>query len=556
MSSMRIVILGVVVSTLVGCQASKSISAETGLTGARVYEGLNRYHRRINTSSYEAQKWFDQGMQLLYGFNHAEAIRSFEEAAAQDPSSPMPWWGIAYAHGMNINDRFMTDERYLAASRATEQALLRLDAADPVEEALIRAVATRYSWPPPAEPNTLDVAYAEAMEGVYLRYPDDPDIACLYAESLMDLQPWDYWTYGRQPKGRIEDVIAALESVLERDPRHPGACHFYIHAMEVAYPEKAEPYADHLQDRVPGAGHLVHMPSHIYVRVGRYADAADSNTLAVATDRAYFEDAPEPDIYWIYYAHNLHFLAYASMMEGHYEAALKAARDLEADMPEAPLREFAGLIEGIMPTTYHVMIRFGKWEEILAEPQRPEYRLVSRAVHHYARGIAYSALGRTSEARAEIELFEQAAAAVPGEWFVFNNTVDTVLPIGRAMLDGELAFREGRYEDAFAALRRGVELEDALIYDEPPGWMLPVRHSLGALLMAAGRPAEAETVYREDLARNRGNGWALLGLRQALAAQGLDSEAAALDSNLSAAFRRCDVNPTSSCFCAPGAPMK
>jgi tetratricopeptide (TPR) repeat protein len=556
MAALRFVIPCLVVSSLAGCHSPQPASVETGLTGAHLYPGLDRYHRPIDTTSDEAQQWFDQGMQLLYGFNHDEAIRSFREAAAQDPSSPMPWWGVAYAHGMNINDRFMTDERYRAASQATEKALLRLDDANPVEAALVRAVATRYSWPPPAEQNTLDVAYAEAMEEVYRRFPDDPDVACLYAEALMDLQPWDYWTIDREPKGRIEDVTVALEAVLERDPNHPGACHFYIHAMEVAHPERAEPYADRLLDRVPGAGHLVHMPSHIYVRVGRYADAANANTLAVAVDRAYLETAPEPAIYMIYYAHNLHFLAYSSMMEGNYESAIRAARALEAEMPEAQLREFAGLIEGIMPTTYHVMVRFGKWNEILEEPQRPPYRLVSRAVHHYARGVAFSALGRTEEARAEIELFEEAAAAVPEEWLIFNNRVDTVLPIGRAMLEGELAFREGRYEDAFAALRRGVALEDALIYDEPPGWMLPVRHSLGALLMAAGRPAEAEQVYREDLERNRNNGWGLLGLRQALAAQGDVAEIAAIDAKLAVAFRRSDVEATSSCFCAPGAPME
>ncbi len=333
---------------------------------------------------------------------------------------------------------------------------------------------------------------------------------------------------------------------------HPGANHLYIHAMEAVAPEKAVRSADVLLTRVPGSGHLVHMPSHIYVRVGRYADAADANVLAIATDRAYFKVAPEPDYYWGYYAHNLHFLAFSSMMESRYETALAAARDMEREIPEWYLRQYGGFVEGIMATTFHVMIRFGRWEEILAEPERPDYRLVTRAVHYYARGIALSALGRTDEARVEIARFEKAVAKVPGDWWVFNNRVHQVLPIARAMLEGELAFREGRLDEAFAALRRGVAAEDALVYDEPPAWMLPVRHALGALLMSADRYAEAEAVYREDLERNLNNGWSLLGLREALAAQNKDSESMELRSRLAAAWQRADVAPTSSCFCEPG----
>ncbi len=288
------------------------------------------------------------------------------------------------------------------------------------------------------------------------------------------------------------------------------------------------------------------------MRVGRYADAAETNTKAVKADRRYFKAAPEPDYYWIYYAHNLHFLAYASMMEGRYETALRAARDLEREIPEWYLREYGGVVEGIMPTTFHAMVRFGRWEDILAEPPRPEYRLVSHAVRHYARGIALSALGRTDEARSEIDLFEEAVADIPPEWWVFNNKVSDVMPVARAMLQGELAFRLGKYDEAFAALRRGVELEDALVYDEPPAWMLPVRHSLGALLMSAGRYDEAEAVYRQDLIENPRNGWALLGLRQALDAQGKTTQAREIQTQLAAAWKRADVSPTSSCYCEPG----
>ncbi len=534
---------------LAGCQHPH---IEQSLTGAKLFDGFDGYHRPIDTSSEKAQRWFDQGLQLAYGFNHAEAIRSFREAAALDPDSPMPWWGIAYSMGMNINDPVMTEERWRAAWQAAREAQRRAGSASAVETALVEAVVARYTWPPPAEQRTLDEAYAAAMERAWKAHPGDPDVGALYAESLMDLQPWDYWTNEGAPKGRIEEVVEVLETVQAAHPGHPGAAHFYIHAVEAAYPEKAEAAADRLADLVPGAGHIVHMPSHIYVRVGRYADAADINTRAVATDRAYFKTAPEPDLYWIYFAHNLHFLAYASMMEARYDSAIRAARELERDIPPHVVEKYGSLIEGIMATTFHVQVRFGRWEDILAEPPRSDARLVTQAVRHYARGIAYAVTGRIEEARSEVAAFESAAAAIPGDWWVFNNKVDTVLPIARAMLQGEVAFREGLHDSAFASLRRAVAAEDALVYDEPPAWMLPVRHSLGALLMSAGHFEEAERVYREDLERNAGNGWSILGLREALAAQGRTVEAMEVGSLLAGAWRRSDVTVTSSCFCAPG----
>ncbi|MAE65212.1 MAG: hypothetical protein CMJ18_13155 [Phycisphaeraceae bacterium] len=537
--------------TILCLGACRSVPSD-GSGAARLYDGIDRYHRPITTDSPAAQQWFDQGVQLLYGFNHDEAIRSFQRAADLDPGSPMPWWGIAYAHGININDPKMTEARWRDAYAAAVKAIERVSAGSAVEADLVRAIAERYSWPPPAEQRTLDLAYADAMKAVHERHPDDPDVAVLYAESLMDLQPWDYWTNEGAPRGRAAEIVAVLASVLAAHPDHPGAAHFYIHAVEASSdPDRAIVAADSLRNRIPGAGHLVHMPSHIYVRVGRYADAADANVLAVAADRRYLKTAPPAKAYWIYYAHNLHFLAYASMMEGRYHEAIRAARALESDLPEPIVRDFAGLIEGILGTTFHVMVRFGRWEEILAEPQRAEHRLVSRAVRSYARGLAFSALGRIEEARSEIAAFESAAAEIPGDWWVFNNKVDTVLPIARAMLEGELAFREGRLEVAFAALRSAVEMEDALIYDEPPAWMLPVRHALGALLMSAGHHAEAEEVYREDLRRNRDNGWALLGLRQALTAQGTADREVFLDAKLKFAFARADVRPSSSCLCEP-----
>ncbi len=516
------------------------------------YAGFGNYERPITTKSSLAQAYFDQGMQLLYGFNHDEAIRSFEYAAEQDPDAPMPYWGIAYAHGININDPAMTEERSVKARAAADEAVKRIGNANEVEAALIRAVDARYALPIPGDRKPLDRAYAEAMGEAYREFKSDPDVGALYAESLMNLQPWDYWTPDGGPKGRIDEIIRVLEGVIASTPDHPGANHFYIHAVEASNdPDRAVASAERLETLVPGSGHLVHMPSHIYVRVGRYSDAAQSNRDAIAADRAYFKKAPAPRMYAVYYAHNQHFLAYAAMMSGQYETAIRAARDLEREMPEEALRAFAPLIEGIMPTTLHVMIRFGKWEEILDQPQYPEYRLVSRAVWYYARSVACSALGRTEQARAELAGFKQAAAEIPGEWFMFNNKVSTVMPIAEAMIEGELLYREGKTDQAYAILRKGIAAEDALVYDEPPGWMLPVRHALGALLMGDGRYAEAEAVYRADLKQNRNNGWSLLGLQLALEAQGKNEEADQLAPAVKAAWAEADVKPSSSCYCQP-----
>ena len=541
-------IKNVAVLLMLALWAAQFATAQTNL-----YEGFGNYQRPIHTATDEAQEWFNQGMQLMYGFNHDEAIRSFEMVAEKDPQAPMPWWGIAYAHGININDPAMNEERSTKARAAADKALALLANASPAEKALIQAVDKRYALPIPNDRKPLDEAYAQAMGEAYKQFSKDSDVGALYAESLMNLQPWDYWDKDGNPKGRITEVVKVLEGVMKRTPNHPGANHFYIHAVEASTnPDRAIKAADRLRDLVPGSGHLVHMPSHIYIRVGQYSNAVDANADAVVSDRAYFKRAPEPALYTIYYAHNLHFLAYAAMMSGRYEDALKAARDLEADIEDEALKNFAPVIEGIMPTTLHVMIRFGKWEEILQEPQYPEWRLVSRAVHHYARSISNSALGRVEQAREELDAFDAAMAKVPEEWYIFNNKVGAVLPIAQAMIHGELLWREGKRDEAYVSLRKGIEAEDALVYDEPPGWMLPVRHALGALLMSDGRHAEAEQVYREDLERNRNNGWALLGLRNALIAQDKTRKANRLSKKLKVAWAKADVEPASSCYCEPG----
>ncbi|MEX1024623.1 MAG: hypothetical protein WD226_06050 [Planctomycetota bacterium] len=520
---------------------------------ARMYDGFDGYARAIKTDSAACQRWFDQGLQLLYGYNHDEAIRSFQQAAKEDPEAPMPWWGVSYAAGLHINNPAMGSEKTTLAVAAAREARQRIGAATPVEAALVRAVSERYVDPNPEDRKHLDQAYADAMEVAWKQHPNDPDVGALYAESLMCLQPWDLWTNDGQPKGRALEIVDVLERVMAMDEDHPGANHFYIHTVEASpNPDRAVPAADRLRSLVPGSGHLVHMPSHVYIRVGRYGDAADANERAIAADERYFETAPAPDFYSLYFLHNVHFLAYATMMEGRPSVALAAARKIESDIPPEFLRAYVELADAFMTTPLHVMIRFGRWEEILAEPEAPDWRLLSRAVRHYARGVAFAATGRTEEARAELANFDRVATTIPDDWAVLNNPVDNVLPIARAMLVGELAYREGRLDDAFESLRQAVELEDELVYDEPPGWMQPTRHALGALLLEAGRPDEAAVVFHADLAKHPDNGWALLGLEQAERQLGNAAVADDHRARRAAVWQRAEIEPEAACYCATG----
>jgi len=534
--------------------AKASANSPQPPASANLYAGFEGYSRTITTKSESAQRWFNQGIQLLYGYNHDEAIRSFEKAAEVDPTCAMGWWGSAYARGLHINNPEMTEEQSRLAYEAAQKSLQALDSESPAEQALVKAVAQRYALPIPADRKPLDQAYADAMEKAWHQFPDDPDIGALFAESLMNLQPWDLWTAEAAPKGRAIEIVAVLDRTLARTPNHPGANHFYIHAIEASpWPEKGIEAAERLGILVPGSGHLVHMPSHIYIRTGRYADAVASNQKAIAADEAYFQHAPTPDFYSVYYLHNVHFLAYAAMMEGRFETAIEAARKIETQIPAEFLKKYVTVADGFMPTALHVLIRFGRWNEILSEPEPEDFRLFSRAEWHFARSVANSALGKTQAAREELQKFDQVAAQVTEEWKMGNNPASNVLAIARLMAAGELEFREGRRDDAFRMLRDAVTLEESLSYDEPPGWMQPVRHALGALLLADGRHAEAEQVYRSDLKRHPHNAWSLLGLQQSLGLQGKTAEADAMTQQVRTAWARADVKPVASCYCHPDA---
>lgn len=546
----------------VGCGAfanpfEASVSAQEAQAvpkSASLYPGFEGYSRKVTTRSPEAQRWFDQGIQLLYGFNHDEAIRSFEKAAEIDPSCAMAWWGSAYARGIHINNPEMSEEQSRLAFEAAEKAVKALDDESPTEMALVSAVRTRYAIPVPEDRSGLNQAYADSMQKTWHQFPDDPDVGALFAESLMNLQPWDLWTTDAKPKGRVMEVLAVLERTLAQSPRHPGANHFYIHAIEASpWPELGTAAAERLLGLTPGSGHLVHMPSHIFIRTGRYADAVAANQQAIAADEAYFRIAPEPDFYSVYFLHNVHFLAYAAMMEGRYQDAIAAARKIESQIPPAFLKKYVKLADGFMPTALHVMIRFGKWDEILKEPAPEDWRLFTRAERHFARCVALAALGEVERAREELRAFDAVTKEITDDWMMGNNPASEVLAIARMMAEGELAFREGRVEEAFASLRKAVNAEEALRYDEPPGWMQPVRHALGALLLAEGRHVEAEAVYREDLKRHPKNAWSLLGLSQALEGQGKKEAAAALADQVANAWARADVKPVASCYCHPDA---
>jgi tetratricopeptide (TPR) repeat protein len=522
--------------------------------GARLYPGFDNYERPASAAAQLARPFVEHGLQWLFGFNDDEAIRCFLRAAELDSECAVAWWGVAYANGNNINDPVFSEREARDAYDAIQRALALREHATPVDRALIDALAQRYAWPAPADLRPLEEAYCAAMAGVWKAFPQDADVAVLYAESMMNLQPWAYWTREGEPKGRATEIVATLERALELDPDHPGALHYYIHALEASkQPERAEQAAERLLDVVPGSSHLVHMPSHIFTRVGRYSDAADSNERAVAVDREYLANAPEQDYYGLYIAHNLHFLTYATMMEGRFDAAVAAAKGLETQVPATFMERYPGVADGWFAALPHVLVRFGKWSAILELEEYPEGRPISRAMRRYARSIANSARGDTAAAREEMAAFEAEAARVPIEWTIGMNPAHAVFPMARKMMLGELAFREGNHELAFASLREAAQIEDALLYDEPPGWLQPVRHALGALLMAAGRYAEAEEVYSEDLERNPNNGWSLLGLEKSRRMQGETDGLDDLIRRRSKAWARADVAPTSSCYCEPGA---
>lgn len=513
-----------------------------------LFSNLGTLHHPVTISSALAQQYFDQGLRLVFAFNHEEAINSFQEAARLDPRAAMPHWGIALALGPNINLP-MDRPQEKQAFEAIQTALKLAGRATPQERSYIESLATRYAGEDGAERTTLDEAYARAMKDLWQRYPGDATAGTLYAEALMNQQPWDYWTPDGRPKGRTDEILAALEQVLAVHPDHPGACHYYIHAVEASpRPERALPCAERLAGLAPGAGHLVHMPAHLYLRLGLYEKAAEHNLHAVSVDHEYLAQRRLSGIYPLgYYPHNLHFLWAALTLEGRSREALQAARALHQLASWEHARK-APALEEFTPTLLFAFVRFGQWTDMLAQPKPPQELLYTTAIWHYARGVALAATHRFTEARQEHRSLVESVRRIPED-----RTVGVVPAVGLAriaerVLAGEIEARRGNLDSAVAALKEATALEDAVRYYEPPLWHIPVRHSLGSVLLQAGRAAEAETMYREDLRQHPRNGWALFGLEQSLKAQQRDAEAAEIDRQLIQAWTRADISLTDSRF--------
>ncbi len=518
-----------------------------------LFEGLGAHHRKVTTSSSQAQRYFDQGLAFLYAFNHDEAIRSFRKAAEIDPSCAMAWWGVAVANGPHINFPAVPPERAKAAWEALKKAQGAAANASPVERALITALAARYADPQPEDRASLDQAYAAAMRKVRAEFPKDADVGALFSESLMDLSPWNLYQPDGMPLPGTPEILTTLEDVLKKNPRHPLALHLTIHALELSpHPEKADAAADRLRNLAPGLGHLVHMPSHIDVRLGRWEKAIETNVKAVEADRRYRERAPEQGFYRFYMTHNHHMRAFAAMMIGRRGEAVAAMDQMVADIPAAWLRENAGVIDGFLAMPLEARLRFGAWEEILAAPKPAPDFPIARSLFHYARGVAYAATGRVAEARAEGVMFGFSRWLVRPDATFGNNLGPDVLSAAGELLKGEILYREGRKEEGIAALKKAAALEDALRYDEPPDWIHPVRHALGAVLLQEGRHAEAEKAFREDLKKYPGNGWSLFGLSQSLKGQGRDADAAASDAKFKKAWATSDYLLKSPCACQQG----
>ena len=517
-----------------------------------LFSGLGKHMRKVTTTSPQAQRYFDQGLAFVYGFNHDEAIRSFVQAAEIDPQCAMAHWGAALANGPHINNPTVDEEHAKAAWDALARAREFVRQAAPAERALIDALAARYAVPPPADRKPLDQAYADAMKQVLKAYPDDADVGALYAEALMDLRPWDFWKSDGTAQPGTNEIVTTLEQVLVKNPYHPLANHLYIHAVEASpLPEKADPAANRLRDLQPGLGHMVHMPSHIDVRRGRWEAAALANEKAIFADKKYKEAVPAQNFYRLYMAHNRHMLAFTAMMQGQSEKALGAVQEMIAEMPPEWIKESAGIADGFMAMPLEVMMRFGRWDEILAAPEPAEYLPISRALRLYARGVANAAQGKKVEARAEQTAFLEAKAKVPESATFGNNKASDILGVAEHLLAGEILYREGKPDKGIAELKNAVKREDELRYDEPPDWIQPVRHALGAALVRSNRPLEAAYVYREDLKRLPENGWSLFGLAKALKMQKSD-EAADFQERFARVWANADVKLMSSCFCQPG----
>ncbi len=502
----------------------------------------------VNTRNKLAQQYIDQGLNLAYGFNHAEARRAFQEAARLDPALAMAYWGQALVLGPNINAP-MDPKDEAPALELIQKAVASKATVSTRERALIDALEKRYTGKPEQRAAN-DKVYADAMREVHQRFPDDDDIATLYIESMMNIHPWDYWMRdGYSQKGTTE-IVALTEEVIRRNPQHPGALHMYIHLVEsTSTPERAEKAADTLLMLMPAAGHMIHMPSHIYLRVGRYADAMKSNQLAIAADESYIAQSRAQGIYpMVYYPHNIHFLSFAATMDGQSRIAIESAREAASRIDDVMLKDLP-LTALFRMQPYWALARFGRWQEILAEPAPPSTNAFLKGSWHYVRGLAFVATRQLQQAGQELETLREVMHDPSLDGLLLSkNTPRTILRVAPEVLAGEIAAARGQFDQAITHLERAVRLEDALVYTEPLEFHFPPRLALGAILLESGRPDEAETVYWDDLRKNRNNGWALYGLMQALRAQKKDDQAVLIEARFKETWARADVELNASRF--------
>lgn len=511
-------------------------------TETPLYDNLGTLHREITTRSQVAQEYFDQGLRLTYAFNHDEAIKSFKQGLKHDSTCAMCYWGIAYALGPNINLP-MDTSAVKPAWEAVQQAVKYSDSVTPIERAFIEALAKRYSPSPPANRAALDSAWARAIRLVSYAYPTDDDAATLYAEALMDLRPWNYWTNGGRAKApSTMEQLRVVERVVKRNPDHPGACHYYIHAIEAsndAY--KALPCSQRLGSLMPGAGHLVHMPTHIYIKLGQWGLAAEHNAHALQADERFISERHPTGVYPMgYYPHNFHVMWYALNMLGRSGDAIKAAKDIGKKVPVEVVRQVPPF-EQYTPTLLYTLARFSKWDEILKQPAPPKDLRYATGAWHYVRGLAYTTQGNLDQAGVERDSLIAIVEAIPADKMVGLNSAPAVLGVAQSHLAGEMAAEQGKIQEAVTQLNRAINKEDELVYEEPPAWYLPIRQRLGAILLAAGRPIQAEKVYRADLVHRPENGWSLHGLAQSLRAQNRAKEAVKVEARFQKAWATADV---------------
>ena len=460
---------------LCGCSSTRPI-VQSNHKQPPLFKGMGGQHYEVTTASNMAQRYFDQGLTWGYAFNHDEAIRSFTEATRLDPECAMAWWGIALCNGPHINNPILPPDRAAAAWDALQEAVALKGRVTPKERALITALEKRYADPPPEDRAFLDRAYADAMREVLRTYPDDPDIGALFAEAMMDLRPWDLWKKDGTAQPGTEEVLATLEQVFHQDPLNPLANHLYIHAVEASpHPTMANAAADRLRDMVPASGHLVHMPSHIDVLTGRWAQASAQNERAIKADRKYTAMSPKQGFYRMYMIHNHHMLAFAAMMEGRSKVAIRSAREVVDSVPKDYAHTESALVDPFMHAKYDVLKRFGMWDEILAEPAPPSFLRITTAMWRFNRGLALANKKQLDKAERERAAFHDAVAAIPDDAMMAINPAKTILSIARHMLDAEIAYHGGRRDAAIELLRKAVAIEDSLIYMEPPGWVQPMR---------------------------------------------------------------------------------